>query len=64
MNDNRLLCTSVGRSIQVCWFSVQYSYFEVEKFLDIAAEQAAMNANKKNYIQQTRCRYEISHLYE
>ena len=66
MNDNRLLCTSVARSFQVLWFAVQFSYFEIEKFLGHSiSEQAAMEATSmEDYIKCTHCRYEIAQVYE
>ena len=42
-------------------FLVQFSYLELEKFLDIASKQAAMVGN---YIKQTSCKYVIVHLYK
>ena len=38
MNDNRSLCTSVGRSFHILWFTVQFLYFEIKKFQDIASQ--------------------------
>ena len=65
MDDNRSLYTSVGGNFQILYFSVQFSYFAVEKILNTASEQAAMEATSgENYTKQTHCTNEIAHLHE
>ena len=41
---------------------MQFSYFEMEKNLDIASEQTATEATSgRNFIKQPHCRYEMAH---
>ena len=44
---------------------MQFSYFEVERFLYIDSERAATEATStENYTKYTHCRYNIAQLYE
>ena len=52
MNDNGPLCTSVGRSFQVLWFTVQFSYFEIEKLWNIASQNMLYGGNLNGRLHQ------------
>ena len=63
MKDNRPLCTFVERNFKVSWFPVQFSCFEIDKFLDIASEQATTEANSLE-LHQVHSLQIIAQLYE